>query len=155
MKIRKILVLGLAALTINSLALPVFATTQETTLTTSYDESFTHTLWTGDNTWLNARTQVLNWSNSFNGETSTTFKIYEPNVDVRYYIANTGRETFTWKILDPSGKRWNSGTLAPGKSVTYTALYDLDDIPKGRYTLTIVTANGGAGSAEASVRTID
>lgn len=155
MKIRKILALGLTALTINSLALPVFATTQETTLTNSYDESSTHTLWTGDNTWLNARTQVLDWSNSFNGETSTTFKLYEPNVDVRYYIANTGSQKFTWKILDPSGETWNPGTLAAGKSVTYTALYDLDDIPQGRYTLTIVTTNGGAGSAKASVRTID
>lgn len=159
MKMKKALALGLASLTIAGVSSPVFAS-QDTNLATYNIEAHEattnsqHTPWTGDDSWLNVRTPLLNWSNDFEGETSTTFRHYEPNVDLRYSISNTGKSTFTWKILDPSGEKWASGTLAPGKSKTYTAFWDLDDIPLGRYTLEIFVNDGSEGSAKASVRSL-
>lgn len=107
-----------------------------------------------DNNMVNSETKILDWANIFDGETSTTFNYYKTDLHLRYFIKNTGSETFKWTILNPDGKKWASGTLNPEKSIKCIAFCDFDYMPKGQYTLKIVTNNGGAGSAISSINTI-
>ncbi|MDE6182072.1 MAG: hypothetical protein K2F59_02550 [Eubacteriales bacterium] len=103
----------------------------------------------------NSEIEILNWQNNFNGETSTTFYYEKTNMNLRYSLTNTGNGKFQWTILDPSGEKWAKGTLNSGETKTYIAFNDLDYMPKGRYTLRIVTDDGGQGSAEVLVNITD
>lgn len=110
----------------------------------------------GDDAWKNVRTQVANYTNvPFKGESGSKFTVHTNKYDLRYHFANSGKNTFTWKIFDPKGKLWSTGTLAPGQSKTYTAPHDMDDIPVGLYRFSVITTNGGLGEFSFSARVLD
>ncbi|MGE7951616.1 hypothetical protein [Lysinibacillus xylanilyticus] len=138
-------------------------TVQQETVNTNIQESeegtgiSNHEEYSGSDVWRWVRSQLAAYSNQplVNGEFKNTFQVGSSKYDVRYYIANRGSNTFTWKIYKPNGNIWNSGTLKPGESKTYNAHWDYDDIPVGEYKISIISTNGGAGAFDFNARSIN
>ncbi|MDM5248610.1 hypothetical protein [Lysinibacillus sp. G4S2] len=124
---------------------------EDGTVVQNYEEDF------GSDTWKYVKTLVAIYNNQplIHGEFKNEFHIASNDHDVRYNIANRGSNTSTWKIFNPKGEIWNNGTLKPGESKTYTAFWDLHDIPMGEYKISIISNNGGAGEFDFTVSVLN
>jgi len=124
---------------------------EEVNIGSNHEEYF------GSDSWKWVRSLLASYTNQplVNGEFKNSFQVGSSKYDIRYNIANRGSNTFNWKIYKPNGYIWSSGTLYPGESKTYTAFWDLDDIPVGEYKISITTTNGGSGAFDFAVRSLN
>jgi len=124
---------------------------EEGTVTSNHEEYF------GSDSWKWVRSLLASYSNQplVGGEFKNSFQVGSSNYDIRYNVANRGSSTLNWKIYTPKGSIWNSGTLKPGDSKTYTANSDFDSIPVGEYKISITSTNGGAGAFDFAVRSLN
>ena len=124
---------------------------EEVNIGSNHEEYF------GSDSWKWVRTLLASYTNQplVNGEFKNSFQVGSSKYDIRYNIANRGSSTLNWKIYTPAGNIWNSGTLKPGESKTYTAWADFDFIPVGEYKISIISSNGGAGAFDFAVRSLN
>ncbi|MED4887749.1 hypothetical protein [Lysinibacillus fusiformis] len=133
---------------------------QQETINTNIQENAeisNHEEYFGSDSWKWVRSLLASYSNQplVGGEFKNSFQVGTSNYDIRYNIANRGSSTLNWKIYTPAGNIWNSGTLKPGESKTYTAWADFDFIPVGEYKISIISSNGGAGAFDFAVRSLN
>jgi len=161
MKITKLLTASALTLTLAGTAvLPALAEENKVEATNIQENdqvSTTHEEYFGSDSWKDVRSLLASYTNQplVNGEFKNSFQVGTNAYDIRYNIANKGSTNFTWKIYTPGGSIWNSGTMKPGESKTYTAFADLDYIPVGEYKISIISSNGGPGTFDFAVRTLN
>ncbi|GMK44905.1 hypothetical protein PghCCS26_20330 [Paenibacillus glycanilyticus] len=90
-------------------------------------------------------------STVINGQGYPSFKYNTSTPEnVRTFIQNVGTTTITYKLKDPSGNIWQSGTLTAGQS--YQSTYSWTSAQNGQWTWEINQNNGLQATVKLTVR---
>lgn len=100
-----------------------------------------HTGYIGDSSWENEKTLLVQYRDAgAPAEYQNEFYIETNGKQVIYRFTNKGDYPFSWQIITPDDRTWNSGELNPGQSKTFEAQYKEGYMPRGHYTFSIVSS---------------